>query len=219
MRPCRAVLFDLDGTLTPVTSVWQHIHERLGVWDADAERHQQAYRSGAIDYEEFCRRDAAHWKGMKESDLRAITDAIPYRAGARDCVALLQKAGVLVGVISTGLTLLAERVGRELGMAYTIANRLVARHGVLTGEVKINVEQSGKDEAVDLFCSQFGISHREVATVGDGEGDIPMFSRSGFSIAFNPISETTARAATVVHRGESLLDLVTLLPVSWSTVQ
>jgi len=219
MPGCRAVLFDLDGTLTPVPSVWQHIHERLGVWDADAERHQQDYRSGAIDYEEFCRRDAAHWKGMRESDLRAITDAIPYRTGTRDCVALLQQSGLLVGVISTGLTLLADRVGRELGLAYVIANRLVARQGVLTGEVKINVEHSGKDEAVDLFCAQFGLDHRQVAAVGDSDGDVPMFSRSGFSIAFNPISETAARAATVIHRGESVLDLITLLPVAWKTVQ
>ena len=212
-RTYRAVLFDLDGTLTPVRSVWQHIHERLGLWDAEAHRHQEAFERGEISYEEFCARDAAHWKGMPEAELRAITDKIPYRPGVRECVDLLKEAGLVVGVVSTGLTLLLERLNRELDLAYAIANRLVARNGVLTGEVKVNVEHGRKGEAVDLFCSQFGVDYREVITVGDSDGDISMFEHSGFSIAFNPASEATARAARAVGRGESLLAIVDLLPV------
>ena len=212
-RTYRAVLFDLDGTLTPVRSVWQHIHERLGLWDAEAHRHQQAFERGEIGYEEYCARDAAHWKGMREADLRAITDRIPYRPGVRECVDLLKEAGLVVGVIFTGLTLLIERLNRELDLAYAIANRLVARNGVLTGEVKVNVEHGRKGEAVDLFCSQFGVDYREVITVGDSDGDISMFEHSGFSIAFNPASEATARAARAVCQGESLLAIVDLLPV------
>lgn len=213
MREYRAVLFDLDGTLTTVESVWRHLHESLGLWKAEAHRHQEEFERGAIDYEEFCRRDAGHWKGMAERDLRAVSDRIPYRPGARECVAALRAAGLVVGVVSTGLTLLAERVHRELDLAFTIANRLVARRGRLTGEVKVNVEHGGKGEAVDLFCGQFGVDYREVITVGDSEGDISMFEHSGFSVAFNPKSEATARAATVSHMGESLLDLVDLVPL------
>ncbi|MFQ5876832.1 MAG: HAD family hydrolase [Acidobacteriota bacterium] len=215
----RAVLFDLDGTLTPVPSVWQHLHEVLGLWERDAERHLVAFRRGRISYEEFCARDAAHWKGMAVSDLRAITDRIPYRPGAVECVGQIARAGLLVGVISTGLTLLAERVHYELNLAYTIANRLITRGGRLTGEVKVNVQHDRKGDAVDLFCQQFGVPHDRVITVGDSEGDISMFRRSGFSVALNPTSERTARAASVAHRGESLLDLVTLMPLQWSEPQ
>jgi phosphoserine phosphatase len=209
----RAVLFDLDGTLTPVASVWQHIHERLGLWEREARQHQQAFESGDISYEEFCARDAAHWKGMAESDLRTITDAIPYRPGVHECLGILKKQGLVVGVISTGLTLLIERVMRELDLEYAIANRLMAKAGVLTGEVKVNVEHGHKGEAVDLFCGQFGVDYREVITVGDSDGDISMFEHSGFSVAFNPITVGTARAATVVGRGDSLLSIVNLLPL------
>ncbi|HEU4401146.1 MAG TPA: HAD family phosphatase [Candidatus Polarisedimenticolia bacterium] len=213
MPTYRAVLFDLDGTLTPVRSVWQHIHESLGLWEREAKEHQAAFERGEIDYEEFCARDAAHWKGMPESDLRSITDRIPYRPGARECVAAIKRAGLLVGVVSTGLTLLIERVNHDLDLAYAIANRLVARHGRLTGEVKVNVEHARKGEAVDLFCGQFGVDYREVIAVGDSEGDISMFEHSGFSIAFNPGNAATARAASVAHEGESLLDLLGLLPL------
>lgn len=212
-RIYRAVLFDLDGTLTPVDSVWRHIHERLGLWEHEARRHQKAFERGDISYEEFCARDAAHWKGMAESDLRLITDDIPYRAGVHECLGILKDQGLVVGVISTGLTLLVERVMNELDLEYAIANRLVARAGILTGEVKVNVEHGRKGEAVDLFCGQFGVDYREVITVGDSDGDISMFEHSGYSVAFNPASERTARAATVVGRGDSLLSLVNLLPL------
>lgn len=213
MRTYRAVLFDLDGTLTPVRSVWRHIHERLGLWQDGASRHLAAFERGEIDYATFCQRDGASLKGRKEADLRAITDRIPYRPGSRECMERLRATGLVLGVISTGLTLLVERVTHELDLAYAIGNRLVARRGVLTGEVKINVEHGRKGEAVDLFCGQFGVDYREVVTVGDSDGDISMFEHSGFSVAFNPATERTARAATVAHRGESLLDLLGLLPL------
>jgi len=209
----RALLFDLDGTLTPVRSVWQHIHETLGLWEEEARRHQDAFVSGGIGYEEFCRRDAAHWKGMREGDLRAIADRIPYRPGVRDAINEARARGAVVGVISTGLTLLADRVHRELDLAFTIANRLVASHGILTGEVRVNVRHARKDEAVDLFCGQFGIDRREVVSVGDSDGDISMFARTGWSVACRPASADTAAAAAQVHDGDSILDLVRTLPL------
>ena len=219
MSEYEAVLFDLDGTLTTVSSVWQHLHESLGLWKGEAEAHRVAFENGEISYEEFCARDAKHWEGMREKDLRAIADRIPYRPGTVECVGQLERLGLLVGVVSTGLTLLAERVHSELKLAYTIANRLVAVNGRLTGEVKVNVEHGKKGEAIDLFCTQFGISHERVITVGDSEGDISMFERSGFSVAMNPASERTARSASVTHRGESLLDLMNLMPLQWSRPQ
>jgi phosphoserine phosphatase len=207
------VLFDLDGTLTPVRSVWRHLHEALGIWDGEAERHQQAYLAGAISYEEFCARDAAHWKGRRAAELKAIADRIPYRLQARDAVEAVRDAGALAGVVSSGLTLLSDRVHAELGLAFSIANRLVARRGVLTGGVEVNVEHRRKGEAVNLFCRRFSVDPAEVISIGDSEGDISMFERTGYSVAFNPSGPRTARAATCVHEGDSVLDLVARLPL------
>lgn len=209
----RAILFDLDGTLTPIRSVWQHLHEQFGSWHDRAAGQKERFDRGEIDYETLCGLDAAHWKGREESELRAVTDRIPYRPGARECIGMLMRSGVTVGLVSTGLTLLAERVHRDLDLAYTIANRLVARRGRLTGDVKVNVRHERKDEAVDLFCNQFGVPASEVIAVGDSDGDISMFRRCGFSVAHCPETASTARAASIVHEGESLLDLPTLLPI------
>lgn len=212
-RPYLAVLFDLDGTLTTVDSVWKHIHEALGIWGRDAEADQRRFLDGSIDYETFCRLDAGRWKGQRVRKLRQITDRVELRPGVRELRRHLRNLGLRIGVISTGLTLLAERIHYDLGLDFTIANRLVTRGGCVTGEVKVNVEHGRKDEAVSLFCHQFGVPPGQVISVGDSEGDISMFRAVGFSVAFNPAGEPVASAASAVCMGENLMDLLLHLPL------
>lgn len=209
----RALLFDLDGTLTPVRSVWQHLHERLGLWDDAAVRHQEAFLRGALSYEEFCRRDAAHWKGMAVTRLRGFADRIPYRRGARRAIAAARRRGAVVGVISTGLTLLADRAHRELDLDWSVANHLAVRAGRIAGSVAVRVRHGEKDAAVERFCRRFRIDPGEVISIGDSDGDISMFARTGLSVAYHPASRRTARAASWVDRSDSLLDLVRRLPI------
>jgi len=210
--PFLAALFDLDGTLTPIPSFWQHLHEVMDQWHGAAEEFQRRFRDGRIDYATFCRLDAERWKGRPAAELRRIADAVPLRPGAREVVLALKRQGLKIGVISTGLTLLADRIHRELGLDFTIANRLVVHEGRITGEVKINVEHARKDEAVNLFCNQFGIPAQRILGVGDSEGDIPLFRAVGFSLAFNPETEEVARRATRSCRAENLLEILLHLP-------
>jgi phosphoserine phosphatase len=211
--PYLAALFDLDGTLTSVVSFWRHLHERLDQWHEDAELYQKQFQEEKIDYETFCRLDAARWKGKSLRELSSIARAVPLRPGAREMREELRRQGLKVGVVSTGLTLLADRVHRELDLDFTIANRLVVKGGCFTGEVKINVEHGRKDEAVRLFCNQFGIPASRVLAVGDSEGDVSLFKAVGFSLAFNPESEAVARGATASCRAENLLEILFHLPL------
>lgn len=211
--PFLAALFDLDGTLTTVPSFWQHLHESLALWAGDAEAYQEQFRSGAIDYSTFCLLDAARWKGKRVRELKRIADEVTLRPGAREIRAILRDRGMKVGVISTGLTLLAERIHRELSLDFTIANRLVTKKGCFTGEVKINVEHGRKDDAVELFCNQFGIPPARVIAVGDSAGDVSMFRAVGFSVALNPADEEAERAASAVCRGDDLRDLLRHFPM------
>lgn len=207
-----AVLLDLDGTLTPVASFWQHLHEKLSIWNGDAEKYQNQFHSGDIDYETFCRLDAERWRGRPVAEFQKIADQVPLRPGAVEFVEFLRRRGKKVGMISTGLTLLAERIHYQLELDFTIANRLEIEAKKLTGEVKINVEHGGKDEAVELFCNQFGISPRNVIAIGDSEGDISMFRAVGYSIAFNAGESAVKREAQAVCDGDNLLALIPHLP-------
>ena len=59
----RALALDVCGVLTTHRSVWQFIHEELGLWEGAAVRFQEEFIAGAISYREFCERDAALWAG------------------------------------------------------------------------------------------------------------------------------------------------------------
>ncbi|HET6279134.1 MAG TPA: HAD family phosphatase [Candidatus Polarisedimenticolia bacterium] len=214
MAAYRAVVFDVDGTLTPVRSVWKHLHEALGLWDGAAMGHQRAFEAGEIGYREWCALDAAHWTGRRVSELKEIADMIPYRDGARESVAALRAGGTLVGIVTTGLNLLAERVRDDLRLDHAICNRLESRAGILTGQVEINVEHDRKNEALERFCRRFNLSPDQVVAIGDSEGDIPMFRMAGFSVAVCPSSRRTADAASVVLQDESLAGLLALLPAA-----
>lgn len=213
----RAILFDLDGTLTPVRSSWQYVHERLALWDDRADRHQVLFREGRISYEEFCRRDAAEWKGLPLGRLEEVTREIGYRPGIETLVAAVRRAGLRTGIVSTGLTLLADRVREELGFDDAQANHLDVQDGEVSGTVQVHVHHGRKDLAVRRFCRKFGLDAREVITVGDTAGDISMFEATGYAIAFYPLEEEVARHAHTVVQGPNLEDLAAALPRSFSS--
>jgi hydroxymethylpyrimidine pyrophosphatase-like HAD family hydrolase len=75
------------------------------------------------------------------------------------------------------------------------------------------VRHGAKDAAVDRFCVRFGLDPAEVISIGDSDGDISMFARTGLSVAYHPATRRTAAAASFVDRGASVLDLVRRLPI------
>ena len=207
----KLALFDLDGTLTKEKSAWEYIHRRLGVWNGYAEKFQESFVRGEISYDEFCRRDAAIWKGMKVSKVRRILNEIPFQPGVEEVIVFLKGKRVKLGMISSGLSLLADEVREKFGFDYAVANDLVAEDGVLTGDIKINVHYDQKAEWVEEARQRFNVQREEILAVGDSTGDIPMFRMCGFSVAFNCFSPKLESIATLCIRSQDLRDLIPLL--------
>jgi len=185
--------------------------EALGIWSGKADRYQQRFRAGEISYEEFCRLDAEEWRGMPIRRLREICNGIPYHEGAADLLRALKEAGLVVGIVSTGLSLLAHRVRREHALDDAIANELVVKDGVVTGEVRITIAHGEKDRALAEFCGRFDLARDRVAAVGDTEGDLSMFRAAGWSIAFNAADRRVEREASAAVEGVDLRGLIPLL--------
>ena len=208
MPSYKLALFDLDGTLTKERSAWEYIHRRLGVWDGYAEKFQVAFLQGEITYDRFCQLDAAIWKGMKVSDLERILQEIPLYEGVEDLLLYLRSRGIKLGIISSGLTLLSERMQKEFSFDYAVANELGVADGILTGEIKINVHYDRKGEWVREAQRQFNARHEEILAIGDSTGDIDMFQMAGLSIAFNPLSTRLESLATFSVHSMDLRDLI-----------
>ena len=206
----KIVFFDCDGTLTEVKSSWQYLHERLGLWDENADEYQRLFREGRIDYHEFCSRDAALWKGLPESRILGIMEEIGYRQGVRQAMATLRASGVVTVILSTGLAALVDRAKRDLAMTYAKANELLVEGGVVTGGVRINVEHDKKGFWVRKILKSSGIRRHEAAAVGDGEGDLGMFEEVGLTIGCHPNEKVAGIVDHAFHNG-SFVDIVDVL--------
>lgn len=210
MSRIRAVIFDLDGTLTPVYSVWQYIHERLGTWEGQGLLSLQAFLAGRITYREFADRDVGSWIGVTRCRLERIVDEIPLREGAVAAAAQLKQQGMRMAILSSGLDLLAEPVAKRLGMDLCVANGLGFTDGIVDGSVRIRVPWHGKPDQLPRICRALDVQPDEVAMVGDGVGDAPLFPMVRLGVAFNAGPEVEARADVAVQ-SENVCSLVPVL--------
>ena len=199
VKKLRLVVFDVDGTLLKAVSSWQFLHERLGTWDRGKQYADQFFR-GAITYEDWARLDASLWRGLNLGRVRQIVDSIPYTIGARDVITVLRRNGFKVVLLSAGLSLVTERVEREIGVDDSLANDLKVEEGLLTGEVKVNVSVDNKDAALLRMLKRFNLGIDECVAVGDDETMIPLFEKVNLSIAFNPRSWWWKRKRTSLSK-------------------
>jgi len=184
----KAIIFDIDGTITTPVSSWRYIHEKLGKWDALACRYQELFLAGRISYRKFCELDAAHWKGLPEKDIEGLFRDVPYARNAKDSIEKLKKIGLKLIAVSTGLQYLPQRLKKELRFDYILSNELEAENGILTGGVKINLTHGAKGKVLKKIIREIKVEPSRVISVGDSEGDLPISRTAGYSIAFNSSS-------------------------------
>jgi phosphoserine phosphatase len=210
VKKLRLVVFDVDGTLMDAVSSWQFLHERLGTWDKGKQYAEQFFQ-GTITYEDWAKQDASLWRGSKIEKVRGIIDGIPYTIGARGVVTTLRKNGFKVVLLSAGLSLLKERIEREIGVDEYLANDLEVENGFLTGEVKVNVAIDNKDTVLLRMLKKFNLGIDECAAVGDDETMIPLFEKVSLPIAFNPRSWAVEAKAKVVVKSDNLREVLPYL--------
>ncbi|NWG02293.1 MAG: HAD-IB family phosphatase [Syntrophaceae bacterium] len=209
----KLVIFDLDGTLTQERSIWAYIHKKLGKWYGFAEKYQNLFLAGEISYEEFCERDAQVWRGMKVEELLAIIKTVPFHPGVDEIITNFKRKRLKLAMISSGLSLLTHWVHEKYGFDYSVSNDLLHENGILSGKVKVQVYYDKKAEWVEKILKQFELRPEEVIAIGDSSGDIDMFERVGYSIAFNSSCSELDRIASVCIQGQDLEDIIPKLPI------
>jgi phosphoserine phosphatase len=210
MKKLRLVVFDVDGTLLKAVSSWQLLHERLGTWDRGKQYAEQFFR-GAITYEDWARLDASLWGGLKLERIRQIIDSVPYANGAQHVVTTLRRNGFNVVLLSAGLSIVTERIEREIGVDGSLANELKVENGLLTGKVKVKVSFDNKDIALLPMLKRFNLGMDECVAVGDDETMIPLFEKVSLSIAFNPRSRVVEERADIVVQSGDLSEILSYL--------
>jgi phosphoserine phosphatase len=206
----KVAFFDCDGTLTKIKSSWEYLHRRLNIWDNNADRYQALFREGEIDYHEFCRRDARLWRGLPVSRVLDVLGGIAYQEGSLEIIRNLKKRGVHTVILSTGLSLLVEKVRCDLGIDLALSNDLLAEGGYLTGEIRINVNYNEKGILVEKILGEIGATRAEACALGDGEGDADMFEAVDLAISVQSHELVTGGVCHTMGC-ESLLDVMRIV--------
>jgi len=206
LRNIKLVVFDLDGVLVDTKSSWQTVHEAFGV---DNEENFQRYLRDEISFKEFMRSDIRLWKNTHINQIKSILDQVPLIKGAKETINALRKAGYKTAIISSGISLLADRIKNELGIDQSFANELlVNKKGQLTGEGKENVELLKKVRTLQRLVAIEGITTKQCAVVGDSIFDIPLFKKAGFSIAFNTNDHRVKEATDLAIEDKNLKEIL-----------
>ena len=171
-----SVIFDLDGTLTRVKSPWQHVHQRLGVWENQAAGSLQQWLDGKIGYEEFCRRDYALWGGHGVDEIEALLDEIELNRHVPDLVRRLSAERIPSIIISSGFSHVARRIQNEFSWEplSIYANDLIPGP-----EVRLNVSADtdspiSKRRLAEAFFDTTAADPEKTLAVSDSERDLEM---------------------------------------------
>ncbi|MBC7092626.1 haloacid dehalogenase-like hydrolase, partial [Candidatus Bipolaricaulota bacterium] len=106
--------------------------------------------------------------------------------------------GYMLGIVSSGVSLVAERVREELGLHFAVANELLIEDGRFTGEAVVRVGLDDKLPVVEAQARRLSCPLAEVAFVGDHLNDIPVLAAVGCGIAYAPKAPAVAAAARFV---------------------
>ncbi len=201
----KLVVFDLDSTLIAGESL--DAFGKLAGKEEVLEITAKAM-AGEMSFEEALKKRVKLLKGLEIKKIEATAKEIPLMKGAAETISELKNSGIKTAVVSGGFSIVAERVKKELGIDYSIANEFVVKNGKITGAVKGPLTEEGsKGKALAEMAEEAGVGLEECVAVGDGANDIPMLERAGLSIAFNS-KPVLKKVADVIVKKNDLREIL-----------
>jgi len=180
----KLVAFDMDGTLIEDDSCWGVIHRHFGT-HAQATVNLRAYERNEINYVEFMRRDIALWQPRPHiSQIEKILEGLQPTPSAVDVIQEIRKRGYQLAMITGGIDILADRIAKQLGIPYVVANGLgTDDRGYLTGEGIFHVEPCQKHETLAKLAAELDATLDECVAVGDSKYDSNFLKHAGLAVA------------------------------------
>lgn len=208
----RAVVFDLDGTLTREVNSWAAMQRKVDPSLSERSRARwQRYRAGELSREGFLVDQVADLAGLDAGILDAVVEEVEYHDGVAAACTELRAAGLRLAIISAGITALTERVAADLGIELHRANQVHVADGRFTGEATIAVPPGGKAPVFEEVVESFDVDAEAVVAVGDSSGDVDMFRLAGLGVAFCSTSRRTRAEADAVIDVPDMRRLVPLV--------
>ena len=176
-------VMDVDGTLI-LEEVIDLLGREVGCEEEISQITSQAMR-GEIDFESSLRKRVSFLEGLPISVFDKVFDSIHLSPNVQEFISILQKNGILVGLVSGGFIPIVERLAKSLGIAYFSANQLEVKGGFLTGKlVGQIISPEVKKETLEQWRKELKLPQERTVAIGDGANDLLMLQSVGLGIAF-----------------------------------
>ena len=176
-------VMDVDGTL-----ILEEVIDLLG---REAGREEEISLStsramrGELDFETSLRERVALLKGLPDSVFDTVFNSIHLTPNAQEFISILQKNGILVGLVSGGFIPIVDRLAKSLGIAHFSANQLEVKDGLLTGKlIGQIISPEVKKETLEKWREELKLPQERTVAIGDGANDLLMLKSAGLGIAF-----------------------------------
>ena len=176
-------VMDVDGTLI-AEEVIDLLGKEAGCEEEISQITSQAMR-GELDFETSLRARVALLKGLPVSVFDTVFKSIHLSKNAQEFISILQKKGILVGLVSGGFAPIVERLAKSLGIIYYSANQLEVRDGFLIGRLVGEIVTAQEKQAtLEKWRKELGLPKERTISIGDGANDLLMLKTAGHGIAF-----------------------------------
>ena len=176
-------VMDVDGTL-----ILEEVIDLLG---REAGREEEISQitsrvmRGELDFESSLSKRVSLLEGLPVSVFDKVFDSIHLTSNAQEFISILQKNGILVGLVSGGFTPIVETLAKSLGIAYFSANQLEVKDGLLTGKlIGQIISPEIKKETLEKWRKELQLPRERTVAIGDGANDLLMLKSAGLGIAF-----------------------------------
>ena len=201
-------VMDVDGTLI-AEEVIDLLGREAGCEAEISEITNQAMR-GELDFETSLRARVALLKGLPISVFDTVFKSIHLSKNAQEFISILQKKGILVGLVSGGFAPIVKRLAKSLSISYFSANQLEVKDGFLTGRlVGEIVTGQVKKATLERWRNEIELPKERTIAIGDGANDLLMLKSAGHGIAF--CAKDVVKAEIACH--VDTRDLLEVLPL------
>lgn len=176
-------VMDVDGTLI-LEEVIDLLGREAGCEEEISQITSWAMR-GELDFESSLRKRVSLLESLPVSVFDKVFNTIHLSPNAQEFISILQKNGILVGLVSGGFTPIVDRLAKSLGIAHFSANQFEVKDGHLTGKlVGQIISPEVKKETLEKWREKLKLPKERTIAIGDGANDLLMLMSAGLGIAF-----------------------------------
>ena len=181
--PRHFIVMDVDSTLID-EEVIDLIAQKAGVGQQIAQITEAAMQ-GKLDFREALAQRVSMLKGLPVSIFPEILEQVHFTKGALELIRAAHARGWKVGIVSGGFHEITDTLVERASIDYSLANRLEAKDGILTGRLSGPVvDKDAKLSALTSWVHELGLELSDAVSIGDGANDIPTLKAAGIGIAF-----------------------------------